>query len=128
MENPAEAKISELVQKEPRYPAEAYHFVGEAVNFTVGRLPRHRHVSARELLAGVRDYARQEYGVLAHEVLTEWGLAAAADVGRVVYLMIGAGLLSASPEDRPEDFECEFTFDAPPAPAADAVAALPKID
>ena len=128
MVNPAEAKIAELVGKEPRYPAEAYRFIGEAVSFTVGRLTRHRHVSARELLAGVRDYAHQEYGVLAHEVLTEWGLRTAADVGRVVYLMIGAGLLAASPEDRPEDFECEFAFDAPPAPAAPSAAVLPKID
>lgn len=113
---------------EPRFAEEAYAFVANAVTFTVGRLPAHRHVSALELLGGVRDYAREEFGVLAYEVLYEWGIRSASDVGRIVYLLIGSGLLSASKDDAPEDFDIEFKLADPPADAAAPAAKLPKID
>ena len=58
-----EQKIEELVRRDPRYRHDAYPFVANAVTFTVGRLPKHRHVSALELLHGVRDYAQKEFGV-----------------------------------------------------------------
>ena len=64
------AKIEAIMREEPRFAEEAYAFVANAVTFTVGRLPAHRHVSALELLGGVRDYAREEFGVLAYEVCT----------------------------------------------------------
>ena len=127
-----EKKIAGLIDEEPRYEAAAYRFVADAVTFTVDRLDSHRHVSARELLAGVRDFAKQQYGVLAEEVLGSWGLRSANDVGTVVYLLIGVGLLAASPDDHPEDFNCGFQlFDAPPAEkesSAGTKKALPKID
>ena len=66
-----EQKIEELVRRDPRYRHDAYPFVANAVTFTVGRLPKHRHVSALELLHGVRDYAQKEFGVLAQQVLDE---------------------------------------------------------
>jgi len=93
------AKIEAIMREEPRFAEEAYAFVANAVTFTVGRLPAHRHVSALELLGGVRDYAREEFGVLAYEVLYEWGIRSASDVGRIVYLLIGSGLLSASKDE-----------------------------
>lgn len=122
------AKIEAIMREEPRFAEEAYAFVANAVTFTVGRLPAHRHVSALELLGGVRDYAREEFGVLAYEVLYEWGIRSASDVGRIVYLLIGSGLLSASKDDAPEDFDIEFKLADPPADAAAPTAKLPKID
>ena len=127
-----EKKIAGLIDEEPRYEAAAYRFVADAVTFTVDRLGSHRHVSARELLAGVRDYAKQQYGVLAGEVLDSWGLRSANDVGTVVYLLTGVGLLAASPDDHPEDFNCDFPlYDVPQAAEENAAATaktLPKID
>lgn len=126
-----EKKIAGLIDEEPRYEAAAYRFVADAVTFTVDRLGSHRHVSARELLAGVREYAKQQYGVLAEEVLGSWGLRSANDVGTVVYLLIGVGLLAASPDDHPEDFNCDFQlFDAlaEKESSAGTKKALPKID
>lgn len=127
---PAEirAKIDAIIREEPRFSGEAYAFVANAVTFTVGRLPAHRHVSALELLGGVHDYAREEFGVLAYEVLYEWGIRSASDVGRIVYLLIGSGLLSASKDDAPEDFEVDFKLADPPASPGAAPAAPPKID
>ncbi len=126
--NAVAEKIAALLEKEPRYQEQAYHFVANAVTFTVGRLPEHRHVSALELLGGVRDYAKLEFGAVAGMVLGEWGLQSASDIGNVVYLLIGTELLSASPEDRPEDFICDFPLCGEAVPERSAAVVLPKID
>ena len=131
MDSVFEIKVKELTRADSRYSADAYRFVTEAVTFSVNRLEAHRHVTARELMAGIRDYSVQEYGVLAHEVLTSWGLTTASDVGEIVYKLINVELLSASPGDKRSDFDIDF----PPAPpiGANAIPAplpivLPKID
>lgn len=123
------AKIEAILRREPRFAEEAYAFVASAVSFTVERLPSHRHVSALELLGGVHDYAREEFGVLAWEVLHEWGIQGASDVGRIVYLLIDSGLLSASKEDAPDDFNIDFKLADPPVSAELPPPAMPpKID
>lgn len=108
------SRIEAILKKEPRFAPEAYTFIANAVTFTVGRLPAHRHVSALELLGGIHDHAREEFGVLAWEVLHEWGVKSASDVGRIVYLLIESGLLSASKEDSPKDFDIDFKLADPP--------------
>lgn len=122
------AKIEAIMRESPVSPKKRTPFVANAVTFTVGRLPAHRHVSAFELLGGVRDYAREEFGVLAYEVLYEWGIRSASDVGRIVYLLIGSGLLSASKDDAPEDSTLNSSWPILPADAAAPAAKLPKID
>ena len=123
-----EAKLDEILKREPRFDRAAYLFVTDAVTFTVDRLQAHRHVSARELLEGLRDYAGQEFGVMAPEVLASWGIRNASEVGEIVYLLIGAGLLSASPEDRREDFDLPFPLTVPAAQQPRSGVPLPKID
>ncbi len=124
-----EAKIRAILAREPRYAEAAYAFVAEAVTFTIGELPKHRHVSARELLEGTRRYLVREYGPLAEMLLAEWGIRAASDVGRIVYLLIEESLLSASEEDSPEDFNIDFPLTEPlPEFPAELPEELPKID
>lgn len=113
MDSEFEAKISALLEQETAYSAEAYRFVAEAVDYTVGKLPEHRHVSALELLKGARELAIKEFGAVACEVMREFGLHRAMDVGKVVYLLISVGLLSSSEEDDPSDFDIDFA----PVPA-----------
>ena len=122
-------KIRELQKRDPRYAEDAYVFVSDAVTFTVNRLSEHRHVTARELLMGIRDYAEKEFGVLAREVLENWGIFTASDIGELVYLLISVNILSASPGDRRSDFD----IDLDPAPLLrsedDFIKVdLPKID
>ena len=100
MDSVFENKISELCRTDLRYSSEAYRFVTDAVTFTVQRLEAHRHVTARELLEGMRDYAVNEYGAMAEAVLVSWGVSTASDVGNLVYNLIGVELLSASPGDK----------------------------
>ena len=104
METEFDRKVASLLHKDPRYSSDAYYFVAEAVNFTVDKHQRHGHVSAVELLDGIREFATRKYGVVAGNVLNFWGMKYEADAGNVVFLLIGAGLLRASEDDPPEDF------------------------
>ena len=108
MDTEFENKIALLTERETAYTADAYRFVAEAVNYTVGKLASHRHVTALELLKGARELAIREYGAVAHAVLQEFGLRTASDVGKVVYLLISVNLLSSSEDDSPEDFDIDF--------------------
>ena len=102
----------------PNYSAESYQFVSDAVAYTVGKLSAHRHISALELLEGIREFAFLEFGAVAPQVLGSFGLRCARNVGEVVYLLISVKLLSDSPEDSPEDFNVNFPWEEelPPAP------------
>jgi uncharacterized repeat protein (TIGR04138 family) len=97
--------VDEIREHDPRYRREAYVFVLRALDRVVSRLPKPRHVSGQELLAGAVELARDQYGPLAHTVLREWGLATSRDVGRVVFHLVEASLLGREPTDRLEDFE-----------------------
>ncbi|MBQ4329963.1 MAG: hypothetical protein IJC27_09585 [Lentisphaeria bacterium] len=116
MESDFERKIALLAAREPAFPAEAFMFVSDAVEFTVSRLDRHRHVSAAELLDGMRLFAVKEYGAVASAVLESWGLKKEDDAGKVVYLLIGAGLLRASEDDSPDEFITGAPLVPPPPP------------
>ncbi|MCI5778237.1 MAG: hypothetical protein MR051_00205 [Lentisphaeria bacterium] len=105
MESEFDRKVAGLLKREPRYQAEAYHFVAEAVNFTAEQQKRRGHVSAAQLLDGIRKFAAEKFGAVAEAVLTEWGVKSESDAGTIVYLLIEVGLLRASEEDRPEDFD-----------------------
>ena len=129
MNSEFDTKIRELLREDPRYAAEAYSFVSDAVTFTVSRLKEHRHVSARELLAGMRDYAEKEYGVLAREVLQSWGVFSASDIGELVYLLISVQILSASPGDKRSDFDIDYLpFPQMPELQNNEKLNLPQID
>ena len=101
----------ELRLSYPNYSAESYQFVSDAVAYTVGKLSAHRHISALELLEGIREFAFLEYGAVAPQVLDSFGLRFARNVGEVVYLLISVKLLSESPEDSPEDFNVNFPWE-----------------
>jgi uncharacterized repeat protein (TIGR04138 family) len=66
--------------------------------------PERRHLSGQELLLGVVSLARREFGLMAPTVFREWAVATSADIGAIVFQLVGIGQLSARPEDRPEDF------------------------
>jgi uncharacterized repeat protein (TIGR04138 family) len=82
--------------KDPRYPREAYLFVREALDHTQRVLAKERqdkirHVSGRELLAGIKDYAVTQFGPMAMMVLEEWGIRSCQDFGELVFNMVETG-------------------------------------
>lgn len=104
--------VQHIADRDPRYRPDAYEFVNASVTYTAKKLERdrnpqgNRHVTAEELVTGSMDYAVSLYGFLAPCVLKEWGIFSGEDFGNIVYNMIEAKLLSASPEDSQEDFQC----------------------
>jgi len=100
----------ELFMGQP-YPPEAYKFVLRALEFSVRRLPKRRHISGQELLVGICDCARQNYGPLGYEVFRSWGIGKPLDFGTIVFDLVNWKLLSRREEDRVEDFDVEVDFE-----------------
>ena len=81
---------------------------------TIARLTedgRNRHIGGRELLAGIRDLARERFGPLAKEVFNHWGILSTEDFGQVVFNMISIGLLQRRAQDSLSDFENGYDFE-----------------
>lgn len=110
-----EDAVRSILEKDSRYDRDAYFFLRDSLNETVKRirpdeLPEHRHVTGRELLDGLRDYALDELGCMALPVLEFWGVQSGRDVGCMVYNLIGEQAFRRSEDDDPSDFEGWHSF------------------
>ena len=111
MDRDKDEVIRAIVRRDPRYRAEAYVFLLEALDFTIQRRGKGRkHVSGGELLEGFRDHAVTTFGFLARTVLGEWGIERTDDVGDLVFHLIEEDLLQKTADDRREDFHALFDF------------------
>ena len=101
--------VEALVARDPRFKADAYGFLREALTATMNDLQRKNedldpHVSGPELLEGFRDLALQRFGPMTNTVMEEWGLSSCEDIGTMVFLLIDAGVFGKSDTDSPSDF------------------------
>jgi len=80
-----------------------------------------RHVSGRQLCEGLRDFAIQEYGLLARTVLRRWRVYRTADFGCIVFAMVDAGMMQKTDEDTADDFADVYLFSDAFAPAASLI-------
>jgi uncharacterized repeat protein (TIGR04138 family) len=102
-----------------RYPLDAFIFVQRGLDYTVrrehGELDadpeqldpeslHDRHVDGRTLCYGLRDYAHQQYGLMARAVLKRWNIHNSEDFGHIVFAMVEAGLMHKTDEDSVDDF------------------------
>lgn len=111
MKNPnTEDLLAPILQRDPRYTAEAYFFVREALDHIVRKLEAPRHISGQELLDGIREYALAEFGPLAKRVLSEWGINECIDFGHIVFNLVNEGLLGKTDEDSIDDFSGGYDF------------------
>lgn len=111
-----EQAIEAIIEKDPRYPREAYEFVRESLDCTIrlfrkDAVGKERHVTGKELLEGLRRHALDQFGPLAHTVLTSWNLRAGEDVGEIVFNMVNARVLSKTDRDKREDFQNGYDFE-----------------
>lgn len=104
-------RFSEEFADRPFRP-EAYEFVLHSLDRTIRSLDPPRHISGRELLAGLGRDARREFGPMAAHVLHHWGIGAGRDVGTIVFDLVDRGILARTEDDRPEDFETIEDFPA----------------
>ena len=108
--------IKEICATDSRYPENAYHFIREALDFTVKNLGRPvegagRHVSGGELLDGIREYTLNEYGAMTKTVLDHWCIRTTEDFGNLVFNLVEKGVLGKTDDDKHEDFLNGFDFD-----------------
>ena len=117
------ANPAQILAKAGPYPLAAYQFVQDGLRYTVRQVhedraadpglasgPATEHVSGQQLSMGLRDFAIEQYGMLARAVLASWGIHRTDDFGRMVFAMIEAGAMSKTPQDTPEDFRGVFDF------------------
>ena len=111
--------LDQIVQRDQRYPREAYLFVKEALDHTqrmVAKAGREgvreeiRHVKGQELLAGIRAFALEQFGPMALTVLNEWGVRRCEDFGELVFNMVENNLLAKTKEDSRDDFKGGYDF------------------
>ncbi len=116
--DPTPEQWSEATKVAGPYPREAYQFVQQGLGHTVERIDTYgglqssqgRHVSGQQLCLGLRDFAIQQYGLLAPTVLRHWNVLRTDDFGRIVFAMIEQGLMSKTDDDTLEDFRGVYDF------------------
>lgn len=117
-----QARLVELVERDPRYTYEAYEFVFAALNFTqkmLNRVPRDEegepgpeyHVSGPELLQGIRALALQEFGRMARVVFKMWGVNRTDDFGEIIFNLVTENLMSKTEQDCRDDFHDVYNLD-----------------
>jgi uncharacterized repeat protein (TIGR04138 family) len=101
-----------------KFHPQAYLFVNDALNEAQAAFGRSKqsesggHISARELLEGVRMLGQKRFGMMAPTVLRFWGILSTADVGRMVFELIELGEMNKTENDQFSDFIGVFEFDS----------------
>ena len=105
-----EQAFAQILERDGRYQERGYLFVLAALEFAQGRLPARRHLGGAELAWACRDFALEQFGMLAPAVLEYWGVTSTEDLGRIVFMLIDVGLLARQESDRLEDFDQVYAF------------------
>lgn len=110
-------EVSKALAAAGPYPLPAYQFVQEGLRYTVERIHDSeesqggsRHVSGQQLCMGLRDYAIDQFGLLAPVVLGSWHIHRTDDFGRMVFALIELGAMSKTSQDTLDDFRGVYDF------------------
>ena len=107
--------IKEIHTKDDRFGKGAYYFVREALDHTLKNLEKEKmknkgHVSGRELLNGIRDYALDRFGPMTMTLMEHWNIKKCRDFGDIVFNLVDHGILGRTENDSLDDFEGGYTF------------------
>ena len=109
-------KILEITSRDSRYRPQAYHFIFDALEYTIEKLGRNqktgtdRHITGQELLEGIRTFGKDQFGLLARVVFDYWGVHETQDFGEIVFNLVENQLLSRRDSDTKEYFKDVFDF------------------
>ena len=106
----AEDVLARIRARGGRYHERGYLFVLATIEYLQSRLEVRRHVSGAELAWACRDFAREQFGLLAPHVLAHWGITRTEDFGRIVFTLVEVGLLVTQPGDQEGDFGGVYDF------------------
>lgn len=116
MEEEFLSAIEEVAEADGRFHKAAYLFIYDALQYTVEKLGKtslpkeQRHVGGRDLLGGISEYSLGQFGPLTRAVFAHWGIHQTRDFGQIVFNLVGANLMSKTPEDCLEDFIDVYDF------------------
>lgn len=103
--------LQDLCKRDQRYPFEAYEFVYAALGYLQDLMKKQevvkegpKHVTGQQLSEACRDFALQEFGLMAGTVLGTWNIKQTDDIGELVYNLIGINLMTKTDTDSKEDF------------------------
>lgn len=102
--------LLKVIDRDKRYDPESYSLVMSALDFTTKKLGRRGHVTAEELLDGIKEYTIDQFGPMSRVVLEHWGIKTTNDFGEIVFNMIDVGMLGKTNNDSREDFNNRFDF------------------
>ncbi|MGE5195034.1 MAG: Minf_1886 family protein [Deltaproteobacteria bacterium] len=103
-----------------RYHPRAYDFLFAALRRSQQKLGRTRsqglgdecrHITGPELLEGIREFALEQFGLMARMVFHCWSIHTTEDFGRMVFDLIERGEMSKTDSDQLSDFSDVFDFE-----------------
>ena len=110
--------LEQIVEEVGLYPIEAFEFVQEGLQYTVQKIhakiedpDASRHVTGRDLSAGLREFALMQWGLLARTVLRRWNIHCTQDFGKIVFALVENGWMSKTDDDDITDFRNVFDFE-----------------
>jgi uncharacterized repeat protein (TIGR04138 family) len=103
--------LARIRAKGGQYHERGYLFMLATIEYLQSRLEVRRHVSGAELAWACRDFAREQFGLLAPHVLAHWGVTRTEDFGRIVFTLVEVGLLVTQPGDQESDFGGVYDFE-----------------
>ncbi len=118
------------IARQTKYPPAAFEFVERGLGYTVQKIHgemaeqdmledqnqlnelgiNSRHISGQQLCYGLRDFAIEQYGLLARGVLRRWHINRSEDFGQIVFTLVENELLRKTDDDSIEDFRDVFDF------------------
>jgi uncharacterized repeat protein (TIGR04138 family) len=112
-----EEHLRDIALQDGRYAPDAYRFLFESLEHAIRLAGKEqqsgadRHVSGRELLAGIRSHAMSSFGPLTPSVWKLWGVGEPLDWGRMVFVLVENKLLNRQESDTLDDFREELDLE-----------------
>ena len=104
----AEDVMARIRARGGSYHERGYIVVLGAVEFLQSRLDARRHVSAAELAWACRDFALEQFGMLASAVMTHWGIHTTDDFGQIVFMLERRNIEGRNARDIAADLTAAF--------------------
>ena len=123
--------IAKLLKEDRRFKLEAYALVFESLTYAQKELKMsglalgpsiarrvaeelegqpERHLTGQQLCEAIRQYALEQYGLMAETVLRNWGVTSTGDFGEIVFNLIRIGQMRKTKDDKREDFDGVYDF------------------
>ena len=107
------------LSRSTKYPIDGFIFVQRGLDFTVKGIHGEveepdptvsRHVNGQQLCTGLKEYAIEQYGLMARTVLRSWNINSCDDFGHIVFAMVEADMMQQTDKDTLDDFVGVYDF------------------